>query len=63
MGSTQAPAPDTPDVGSQPRVIAKTQIPTIASQKSGMEAAAIEMKLEMRSARPFGLSAAQQLDS
>ncbi|MET3936676.1 hypothetical protein ABIE00_004722 [Arthrobacter sp. OAP107] len=59
MGSTQALAPDTPDVGSQPRVMANTQIPTMASQKSGIEAAAMETKLEIRSAMPFGFSAAQ----
>ena len=39
--------------------MAKIQMPTIASQKSGMEAAAMEMKLEIRSATPLGFRAAQ----
>ncbi|MNW63487.1 hypothetical protein D3C74_417020 [compost metagenome] len=41
-------------------MIAKTQMPTIASQKSGIEAAIIEANEAMRSSTPLGFSAAAE---
>ena len=48
-----------PEVGSQPRTTAKTQMPMIAIQKSGTLAAVIDMNEVIRSASELGRYAAQ----
>ena len=49
-----------PEVGSQPRPMAKTVMPTMAIQKSGAEAPISEVKVTMRSKTPPGRKAASE---
>ena len=44
----------TPEVGSTPSSTAKSQTPVMANQKSGMDAAVMDSRLENRSASELG---------
>jgi hypothetical protein len=44
----------TPEVGSTPSSTAKSHTPVMANQKSGMDAAVIDSRLENRSASELG---------
>ena len=60
IGRIQCQTEPVPEVGSQPRPMAKTVIPTMAIQKSGAEAPISEVKVTIRSKMPPGRKAASE---
>ena len=60
IGRIQCQTVPVPLVGSQPRPMAKTVMPTMAIQKSGAEAPISEVKVTIRSKTPPGRNAASE---
>ena len=58
IGRIQCQTEPVPEVGSQPRPIAKRVMPTMAIQKSGAEAPISEVNVTIRSKMPPGRKAA-----
>ena len=62
IGMIQCQTLPVPEVGSQPRLTAKTRMPTMAIQKSGAEAPTSEMKVAIRSKTPPGPERRERAD-